>query len=139
VLPSTHSGTTPLFARDNGRMRLITSSLSMARQLWRYGEPELAERALVLKPRAVLAIGDRAVELFHEGAAAKVWPGGPKDGEIMLAVIEHLDGVPRPCRRVRRLPESELPPHLQATLAARYEATRPVEAALDEERRRAKH
>jgi hypothetical protein len=41
-------------------MQVVTSSLSLARELWRYGESELADRALRLSPGQVADIGHRA-------------------------------------------------------------------------------
>ena len=41
-------------------MQVITSPLSLARQLWRYGEPDLAGRALMSNATEVADIGERA-------------------------------------------------------------------------------
>jgi hypothetical protein len=102
--------------------QLITSQLSIARELWRYGEPELADRALRLSADEVLAIGRRVFEMHFSGEDDRLWPGGPKDRAFLLASIEAVDGSPRRTRRVRRLAERALPPHLQASLADRLAA-----------------
>lgn len=110
---------------------IVTSALSLARQLWRYGEPALAERALGLSPEDVAKIGYRSGMLVLSGDADRVWPDGPQDKAAVLAVMERLEGAPRPPRRARRLPEKRLPPHLQATEAERWHATTEVADAVD--------
>lgn len=115
------NGTVPA---DETRVHLVTSSLSIARELWRYGEPELAERALGLSPSDVRTVGDRAAALSLSGEALRIWPDGPKGWALPMAAIEHLEGRARPCRRARRLPERSLPAHLQATLEERIDAAR---------------
>jgi hypothetical protein len=40
-----------------GRMQVITSSLSLARELWRRGEPGLADAALQLSPDQIADVG----------------------------------------------------------------------------------
>lgn len=106
--------------------QLITSQLSMARELWRFGEPELAERALRLSADQVLAMGRRVVEIASSGQAERLWPDGPRDRAFLLAAIEAVEGVPRPAPRHRRRPEHDLPPHLQATEAERWQSLKPV-------------
>lgn len=96
-------------------MQVITSSLSLARELWRLGEPELAGRALDLSPDQVADIGQRAGQLHTSGEAGRLWPGGPGGKAVLLAVIEQLEGRARPCARNRRLPEKSLPEELQAS------------------------
>jgi hypothetical protein len=113
-----------------GSMQIITSSLSLARQLWRYGEPELADRALLLTPTEVADIGARAGVLFAAQADG-LWPHGPGDRALMLAATEHLEGLARPCQRVRRLPEKSLPANLQASQDQRWAAALPVAAVVD--------
>lgn len=112
------------------RAFLITSALSVARELWRHDEPELAERALKLTPDEVLDLGIRAMQLIESGDDKRVWPGGHSSAGLVLAAIEVLEGAPRPPRRRRRIPEKSLPNHLQATLMERHEAARPVDAAM---------
>jgi hypothetical protein len=113
-----------------GTMQVITSSLSLARQLWRYGEPELADRALLLSPTEVADIGARA-GVLHGAQADALWPHGPGDRALMLAAMEHLEGVARPCQRARRLPEKSLPGVLQASEDQRWAASLPVAAVVD--------
>src|SRR4051794_33721777 len=103
-------------------MQVLTSGLSLARELWRYGEPELARRALALPPEDVLSIGARVEPLLATGEADRVWPDGPKNRTLLLAAIEHLEGAARPCARRTRLPERQLPDDLQATEDQRYAA-----------------
>lgn len=112
-------------------MSVITSSLSLARELWRFGEPELAARALQLRPEEVADIGGRIGALHLSGEVAALWPHGPRDAAYLLAVVEHLEGSARPCSRSRRLPERDLPPELQATESERWEAANQVARVVD--------
>ena len=111
---------------DRTRARVITSPLSLARELWRYGEPELASRALSLSVDEVWDLGARVFDLANSGAADRAWPDGPRNKAYVLAAIEHLEGAPRPPKRARRLPEKRLPPELQATLEQRLAAAEPI-------------
>ena len=104
--------------------RILTPPLSIARELWRYGEPQLAGPALRLSAREALRIGWRAGELHLSGKAARIWPDGPEHRASLLAAIEHLEGRARPASRRRRLPEKRLPPELQASEEERWEAAR---------------
>jgi hypothetical protein len=113
-----------------GTVRIITPALSIARELWRYGEPELAERALRLSPNEVLDIGARAGNLIMTRAAASLWPEGPRGSEVLLATFEYLEGAARPASRVRRLPEHRLPQHLQATEEERWRAASVVSEVM---------
>jgi hypothetical protein len=110
-----------------GHMQVITSALSLARELWRYGEPDLADQALRLGPEQVADIGFRTGQLLSSEEADRLWPGGPRgDKAILLAAIEQLEGHARPCARNRRLPEKMLPAQLQATEAERLDAAQEV-------------
>jgi hypothetical protein len=110
---------------------IVTSALSLARQLWRYGEPSLADRALELSPEDVAKLGHRSGTLVRSGDADRSWPDGPADKAILLAVTELLEGAPRRTRRGRRLPEHSLPTHLQSTEADRRQAATEVGRAVD--------
>jgi hypothetical protein len=118
------------------RAFLVTSALSIARELWRHGEPELAERALELPPEDVLEIGVRTMRLVESGEDKRVWPEGTRNASFVIAAIEWLEGAPRPASRRTRLPERLLPDHLQATLMERYEATAPITALVHERTQR---
>ena len=107
-------------------MQVITSSLSLARELWRYGEAELANRALRLSADQVADTGLRAGHLQISGEANRLWPSGPSGKAVLLAVVEQLEGHARPCARNRRLPEKKLPAELQATEEERWAAARQV-------------
>jgi hypothetical protein len=113
------------------RAFLVTSALSVARELWRYGEPELAMRALALPPDDIVELGVRCMQLRESGDDDRVWPGGPKDKAFVLAAIQWLEGAARPTIRRNRLPERLLPAELQATEMERFEATVPVTDAID--------
>ena len=109
-----------------GRMQVITSSLSLARELWRRGEPGLADAALQLSPDQVADVGSRAGEFYSSGEADWLWPGGPPPKALLLAATEQLEGSARPCARTRRLPERGLQAHLQAAEEERRAAAEEV-------------
>jgi hypothetical protein len=113
------------------RAFLATSALSVARELWRHGEPELAKRALALPPDDLVELGVRCMQLAESGDDDRVWPGGPKDKAFVLAAIEWIEGAARPARRRNRLPVRLLPVELQATERGRFEAAVPVADAID--------
>jgi hypothetical protein len=115
-----------------GGVFVVTSALSLARELFRYGETDLADRAAALSPEDVARIGVRIGELRQGAMTERVWPDGPPNAAYLLAVVEHLEGVARPCRRTRRLPEKSLPAHLQATEQERWDASVPVSRAMDD-------
>jgi hypothetical protein len=115
----------------------ITSSpLSIARELWRLGEPGLASRAASLSAEQAVDIGIRAGALGQSGEARAIWPDGPRGvtSALVLAAVEYLEGSMRPCSRRRRLPEKNLPPALQASEADLWAALTPVADALDRQR-----
>jgi hypothetical protein len=107
--------------------------VSIARELWRYGEPELALRAAQLTPAEAADIGEHAGTLHLSGEAKRLWPGGPTGTtpSVMLAAIEHIEGRPRPCRRTRRLPEKDLPAPLQLSEAERWSALETTSREMD--------
>ncbi len=109
-----------------GEMRFAVSPLSLARELYRYGEPALADRALALGDEAAVAIGKRIGDAGFRSQAHRIWPDGPADAVLLVAAVAYLEGVPRPCARTRRLPESALPEHLRATEGERYAAALPA-------------
>jgi hypothetical protein len=97
-------------------LRISTSSLSLARELWRYGEAPLADRARRLKPKDMIGLGERAGELQTSGEGDRLWPDGPRgDKALLLAATELLEGKARPTQRARRLPIGKLPAEMQAT------------------------
>ena len=119
-----------------GSLAITSPPLSIARELWRLGETDLAARAAGLSAEQAVDIAIRAGELHESGEAHAVWPHGPggTTPALMLAAIEYLEGCLRPCARSRRLPEKNLPPTLQATEEERWAALTPVAQALDRRR-----
>jgi hypothetical protein len=108
-------------------LKIFTSSLSLARQLWRYGEAPLASRARSLKPKDLIALAERAGEIQMSGEGDRLWPDGPRgDKALLLAATERLEGKARPTQRTRRLPEGRLPAELQATEQERWDAASEV-------------
>lgn len=55
-------------------LRIVTSPLSLARELWRYGEAPLADRARKLKPMDLIKLGERAGEIQRSGEGDQLWP-----------------------------------------------------------------
>lgn len=95
-----------------GSFTITSPPLSIARELWRLGEPGLASRALNLSAEQAVDIGIRAGYLEQSGEARAIWPDGPRGvtSALVLAAVEYLEGSVRPCARRRRLPEKNLPP-----------------------------
>jgi hypothetical protein len=83
---------------------VITSPLSLARVLWWYGEDELWTAALELMPVAVADLAPRFAELRNAPEMVELlWPGAPTaDAYLVLGVIEHFEGHPRPAARRHR-------------------------------------
>jgi hypothetical protein len=92
-----------------GRFVITIPPISIARELWRFGEPALSEQAAVLTTSQAADIGARAGILYQSGEALRMWPGGPSGvtPAVMLAAVEYLEGTARPCGRSRRLPEKQ--------------------------------
>jgi len=103
-------------------------AVSYARELWRFGEPDLARRAATMSPTQCADIGERAGHLSLSGEVDRLWPSGPRGHAtaILLAVIEILEGRARPCIRSRRLPEKSLPEEWQLTEEERWAASEAV-------------
>lgn len=96
--------------------RIVTSSLSLAQELWRYGEAPLADLVRKLKPKDMIELGERAGEIQASGEGDRLWPDGPPgDKALLLAATERLEGKARPTQRTRRLPVGRLPAELRAT------------------------
>jgi hypothetical protein len=116
-----------------GRFVITIPPISIARELWRFGEPALSEQAAVLTASQAADIGERAGILHQSGEASRMWPGGPSGvtPAVMLAAIEYLEGTARPCGRSRRLPEKQLPENLQATEDELWAASEPVSREMD--------
>lgn len=111
-----------------GRFVITMPQVSIARELWRYGEQELAQRAMGLSTEEAANIGERAGDLHHSGTAARVWPNGPSGvtPAVLLAAIEFFEGRLRPAARVRRLPERNLPVAMRLSEEDRWQAMQPV-------------
>ena len=102
-------------------IQVVTTPLSLARELWRYGEDDLVESALSLSAERVADIGQRAGELMLDTAAANaIWPGLPERGYLVIAAVEALDGSSRPPNRSRRRSEKLLPVGLVASVDERW-------------------
>lgn len=122
-------------AIDGGRSHLlvITSGLQIARELWRYGEHELAERAKALAPEEVVKVGNLTSRMHRASAFDRIWPDWPRPAALPLAAIAYFEGVPRRPKRSRRLPEASLPEHLQASEERLIDAWMPVFTLLQQQ------
>ena len=97
-------------------LRITTSSLSLAQELWRYGEAPLAGRVRKLKPKDMIELAERAGQIQSSGEGEALWPDGPAAARaLLLAATERLEGKARPMQRTRRLPAAKLPAELQAS------------------------
>jgi hypothetical protein len=120
-----------------GRFVIAMPAVSYARELWRFGEADLAERAAEMTATECAIVGERAGEMYRRGVHEQVWPDGPRAASVvMLAVIEHLEGRARPCARKRRLPERSLPDRWRLTEEERWQEARTMSPALDAHLRR---
>ena len=119
-----------------GSFTITSPPLSIARELWRLGEPDLASHAVRLSAEQAVDIGTRAGDLDQSGEARAIWPEGPSGvtSALVLAAVEYLEGSMRPCARRRRLPEKNLPSALQASESELWAALTPVARALDRRR-----
>lgn len=104
----------------------------MARELYRFGEPDLASEAFPLSPQEVAEVGLRIGVMHLSGEAERLWPNGPSAKAYLLAAVERLEGAARPCSRTRRLPETSLPAHLRSTEEERRAAAVPVARVLQQ-------
>lgn len=110
-----------------GKFVIPMPAVSYARELWRFGESDFAGRADVMTPNQCADVGERAGDLSLSGEAERLWPGGPRGhtSAVLLAAIELLEGRPRPCARVRRLPERPLPQELKLSEDERWAELEP--------------
>lgn len=116
-----------------GKFVITMPAVSYARELWRFGERELASRAAAMDARECAEVGERAGRLSLSGEALRLWPGGPSghSSAILLAVIEHLEGRARPFSRARRAPAKSLPPEWQLSEEQRWAAVESVAREVD--------
>lgn len=116
-----------------GKFVITMPAVSYARELWRFGEPDLARRAAAMSPSECADVGERAGDLSLSGEALRLWPDGPRGhaSAVLLAAVEHLEGRPRPCARVRRLPERSLPEEWNLSDVERLAELEPVSREMD--------
>jgi hypothetical protein len=107
------------------RSTIIISAVSLATELWRYGEDDLWPRALLLSASEMVDIGERAAELLGTNGIAL----GSRP--VLLAGIEYLEGDVRPASRNRSRPIREMPNELRSTEAERLAASNEVAKELD--------
>lgn len=111
-----------------GRLVITMPAISYARELWRFGEPDLARRASEMTASQCADVGERAGHLILSGEADRLWSHGPPGNStaILLAVTEYLEGRARPCARTRRLPAKSLPDEWMLTEEELWERSGPV-------------
>jgi hypothetical protein len=112
---------------------ITISAPLLARELWQFGEPELAGRVLALPPEAMADICFRSGELAQAGDVERLWPVGPNytAKTTILAATEYLEGQARPATRNRRLPLKGLPAHLAVSEAEEARASGEVSAEVN--------
>lgn len=116
------------------RSALIVPAVTLASELWRYGEDDLWPRALTLSVPELLEIGRLADDLLGKKGIA-LWPDGPRGSRpVLLAAIEFLEGEARPARRNRGRPRGDLPAELQSSEEERMAAA--MDIASEQDRRR---
>lgn len=111
-----------------GNFAITMPAVSYARELWRFGEADLAQRAAAMSPGQCADVGERAGDLSMSGEAERLWPDGPRGhaSAVLLAAVEYLEGRARPCARVHRLPEKSLPEEWKLSEEERWGAIEPV-------------
>jgi hypothetical protein len=109
---------------------VITSSLSLARVLWWYGEDGLWPRARALEPSAVADLAEEFARYLDPGRLAEIWPDAPRHAHLVLPVIELFEGRPRPAARRRRRPEKHMPAELVASEEERSAAASEVQRII---------
>jgi len=109
-----------------GSLAITSPPLSIARELWRLGETDLAARAAGLSAEQAVDIAIRAGELHESGEAHAVWPHGPggTTPALMLAAIEYLEGNPASLRQEPppsgKEPAADPPGHRGGTLGGAH-------------------
>jgi hypothetical protein len=98
-----------------GEFRVIFTAGQAARDLWAFGEDELAERALLV-PRTELPGLWITAATFYDGdyplpvVGRRITLGHV----IAFAAMNHLEGVVRPLSRQRRRSAKTLPGHIKS-------------------------
>jgi hypothetical protein len=122
-----------------GQVVIISSGMSIAQDLWRFGEPGLADRMLPLSPELVADIGERAGAMYIAGEVRRHWPAAPASearAALVLVAIAEFEGRPRPPARGRRLRKSSLPSHLTASDEDLWKANNEVAKVVERRRHR---
>ena len=72
----------------------------MVRELEAYGEGDVAAKLKQLGPKDIHRIGVRAHEIYSDFDGER---GPMLDTAICLAIVEHIEGKPRPLKRKKRV------------------------------------
>jgi len=97
--------------RDSSQMNIVTTSKSLARLLWWYGEDELWRSALELSAQQVADLSPQFARLYlNPDQIERVWQNAPsKSAYFLVPMIELFEGEPRPAALRRRRPQSKMP------------------------------
>lgn len=98
-----------------GQLVIRTTSLSLARSLWFYGEDDLWPRARTLPTPQLLEVGAHAGTLYTPQNEQRLGIRLTASLAMVLAAIELWEGQPRLPARTRRRPENQMPAELRAT------------------------
>jgi hypothetical protein len=103
---------------------LSTSQLTLARELWRFGEDDVWPTILTLNVAEMVDLNERASDIYARQPVADmrliqahIW-----------AAIERVHGVGRLPVRARRRAKSKMPADLLATEGELWDALRPVQS-----------
>jgi hypothetical protein len=85
---------------------VVAQREALALDLRRYGEHDLADRVLAVRPHDLLRIAARADHyIFSKQHALRSGANMPIAKALALATIDVLEGTPRKLRRKRRAPK----------------------------------
>ena len=89
---------------------MIFSAGQAARELWSFGEDELADRALRIPDSALASMWWEAAEFYDQAYPLPVSGRKITLGHVIaFAAMSHLTGELRPLARLRRRPAKDLP------------------------------
>ena len=98
--------------------RVVFSTGAAAKDLWAFGEDQLAYATTEIPDEAMLQLWERAAVLYRESFPLPVEGRRITLGHVVaFTCMERIEGGIRPLARARRRPASHLPEDLAAYLA----------------------
>ena len=97
--------------RDSSRLDMVTTSKSLARLLWLYGEDGLWGRALELSAQQCADLAPQFARLYMNSDQIELmWKNAPsRSAYFLIPMFELFEGKPRPAKLRRRRSESKMP------------------------------